>query len=256
MSRLTPTQRRAFIEAQEALQNREIVFLRGSQNGRTLLANELQEVIATERDGRTMLRQRRHDEDRDIEFVTPIFGRSDNVNHTFFMRQFVSRYRTAHAWGSFQLQLAFLGKLLELADDGVVPCLVIDNAELLPRRAFTLLKWLNEIRDNRKRRNVGFSILMAGNLANVPLEFVKHSTELSIGRVSREEIAQLIEAHHPGKSLVFDEKALTRIGQLPKTLDMMRAVNKSLQLARRDRHETITASMVEETLVPNLSKAA
>lgn len=239
------------LETQEALANGEMVWLSGQSNGKTSIVDAVQELIAVRKQGR-LICEPRHEENRQIEFIPRLlWPRSDKLTFQNLIRQIMAQLEIDcsgdRAW---RLGLEFDLMLQKKHSNGEKLCLVVDNADMLSRKAFSMLKWFNEYRDHRNRRRIGLSILWAGKIGevNAPLSFIKHSTEIRVGKIAASEVLHVLTEALPGKVQLFDEKALRRMTLVPETLDVISVAKRSLQVARVAKADQITPEIVDEVM--------
>ncbi len=248
------------IPAQEALERREIVLLKGGSNGKTRIAFEMQEAIGYQ-DSMGRYRTKGHPENPVVEFVNIIIPGYYAVHETYFQRAILREITGDAPRPSLEVQERFRQLLKDYANPGMdrgprIICCVIDNAETMPAKAFGILKSLNEkrgdvvIRETKERKWIGVSFLLSGHYHKLkaPLSFYRHATEITVGRIERAEIREVIAHRFPSEAMHFDEASLERLAQLATTNDLFAAVRTSIQLRRENRTKTIDTRIVENAL--------
>ncbi len=247
---LTPQQKLNVIEAHGALKSRGMVYFSGRQNGKTRAISRTLETVPVAEGRRTTLRAR-HKEDNDIEFVSGIFyGRSDKITPYSFMRTIIQTLGQKPARGFWEITTQFSDMLWnDFERQQRVLCLSVDNAELLCARAYTILKYLNEIR--RERKDIGCAVMLAGEygMMKMPMPFLKRCTEIEVGRISAEDIAQLIETHWPGEASGFTKPAIERIlYQSETTLEVRQNLSRVIAKRRAIDEEIVDVDIVNLAL--------
>lgn len=249
---LLANQKRIALEIQESVKNRERVFLSGRQNGKTRVFQRVQENILVKK-GSTIQLTPRHEEDNTIEFVTDFaFPRADAITPHCIMRQILGLYGLRIPSGTSAVIRRFRAMLEEFYETDRVLCLAIDNCELIPRKGFSILKYMNEFR--YKQRDIGIALLLAGEYqkTRMPWEFLQSTREIPVGKVDAiEDVLQVIETHFPGWGSKFSGEELAKIQTYPTTLEQRAAVQRAITKARRlrmDDHVTVE--------MPQLSKVA
>jgi hypothetical protein len=251
------------IPAQEALEHREIVLLKGGSNGKTRIAFEMQEALGYQ-DAAGRYRTKAHPENPTVEFVNIIIPGYYAVHETYFQRAILRAVHGDAPRASLEVQDKFKQLLKDYAQPQLyrgprIICVVIDNAETMPAKAFGIVKSLNEKRDSvivkegehkGERRWLGCAFLISGHYHKLkaPLSFYRHATEITVGKIERAEIRQVIAHRFPSEAMHFDEASLERLAQLATTNDLYAAVRGSIQKRREERSKTIDTHIVEEAL--------
>lgn len=244
---LTTNQKQHIIEAHEALKNRGIVYLSGRNNGKTRVISRLSEHVPTPGGHGTKTLRPRHAEDHEITFVEGLFYcRSDRANPYTFMRVILQELGEKRPHTFFETLHTFQDVLWnEFYRQDRVLALSIDNGDLLCEKAFTVLKYLNEMR--RERKEYGCAAVIAGEFGRMrmPLEFLKRSTEIQIGPINAaSDIAMLIETHYPGQASSFTPDALRRIQSVSETtLELRHNISKVIRKRHRA-EDAIDADLV------------
>lgn len=251
------------IPAQSALERREIVLLKGGSNGKTRIAFEMQEALGYQ-DSMGRYRTRAHSENPTVEFVPIIIPGYHAVHETYFQRAILKEITGDAPRPSLDVQERFRKLLKDYANPALdrgprIICVVIDNAETMPAKAFGILKSLNEKRDTvivkqgeqkGERRWIGCAFLVSGHYHKLkaPLSFYRHAAEITVGKIERSEIREVIAHRFPSEAMNFDEASLERLAQLATTNDLYSAVRQSIQLRRENRTKTIDTRIVENAL--------
>ena len=255
------------IPAQESLERREIVLLKGGSNGKTRIAFEMQEALGYQ-DSMGRYRTKSHPENPNVEFVNIIIPGYYAVHETYFQRAILREITGESPRPSLEVQERFSALLKDYANPALdrgprIICVVIDNAETMPAKAFGIVKSLNEKRDTvlvksvgedgketRQRKWIGCSFLISGHYHKLkaPLSFYRHATEITVGKIERSEIREVIAHRFPSEAMHFDEASLERLAQLATTNDLYAAVRTSIQLRREHRTKQIDTRMVENAL--------
>jgi hypothetical protein len=224
----TAQQRKHVMTAYEKIKNREMVYLAGGPNGKTMMVHY---AIESNR-----LVQAKHPEDNSIRFLKGLgYGRSDVMTIYSVMRQVLQALSIKPAHGHWNLQKQFEDQLAERNAKREVVCISCDNSDLLPARAYTIFKHLNELRVDQK--NVGCAVLVAGQFSKMkmPIEFFYRCTELKIEKLYPADLATLIDMHWPGMSRSFDEKAIECI--LSNSNQSLLEARRHLELVIRKKRE-------------------
>ncbi|HEY3874070.1 MAG TPA: hypothetical protein VGM92_01215 [Candidatus Kapabacteria bacterium] len=248
---LTTGQILSFEAAGEGIQEGKPVILTGKSNGKTTVLHTALEVLG-QRDERTggISTSPKHPEDKVIDFFRVYFPPMPSLPNT--MRQVLAfaKVRPKHCSADVVMQYDDFMRGMAKANRAV--CLAVDNAELIPGRAYTVLKALNEYRDPLSRKTIGAGILIAGDitkLKNIPPSFLIRAKEVLIGKISEKEIVELIESLHPGQSQWFDRKAISQINLLRTTLQMKSVIDQTLYERRRYRLTNISEEAVAEKVL-------
>lgn len=244
MSRLTATQRQFLLESQEAIENREIVFLKGFSDGKTRIINALQSV--TQKSGP------RHPENPRIEFFRHLqWAASDKISPAGIKRQVLYAAGMGYITLPHKLGKAWDEFLRASAKDGVVPTLAVDNAELLCEKAFSVIKDLNEHYEPRSKKNIGMAVVFAGRYGAIkaPASFLKFCYEVQVARISEHEVRELIENNFAGYADVFTDRALRALAALETTLDIHAVTRRSIQAKKELRMTLIDVDTIEEARV-------
>jgi hypothetical protein len=248
------------IPAQSGLERREIVLLKGGSNGKTRVAFEMQEALGYQ-DSMGRYRTKNHPENPAVEFVNIIVPGYQSTHETYFQREILRSTVGDAPYRSAEVQDKFRNLLRDYANPTLdrgprVICVVIDNAETMPSKAFGIIKSLNEkrdtviVRETKERRWIGCAFLLSGHYHKLraPLSFYRHATEITIGKIERAEIREVIAHRFPSEAMHFDEASLERLAQLATTNDLYAAVRNSIQLRRENRTKTIDTRIVESAL--------
>jgi hypothetical protein len=244
--------REAF-EIQDAIKRRQIAFLSGRPNGKTHVYHRAQEQVAVKSGSIYRLKPRDpHPEDNQIEFVTDIaFPQSSRIIATTIMRQVIGLYGLRVPQGTHMVIRRFRSLLEEFYHQDKILCIAFDNAELIPERGYSILKYMNEFR--YKGLDIGTAVLLSGEYARMrmPYEFLKRTTEIPVGKLdAMEDVIALIETHFPGMRSMFTEQDLNVIQAYPTTIEQRDAAQRALQRARRLRKDRLTIEL------PQLAKVA
>lgn len=272
---LTRSQITQFRKVEEQIKARGIAWLTGGPNGKTKLLHQALEVLAGNDqrlvftpDGKVApqgyVSRRRHPEDAAIEYFPRIYFSRQALTPQHVMRQVLTHARIEHGNHTAQVVQAFDSLLLQAAKENRVLSLAVDNAELLPGGAFTILKALNEYHDPRSRRPIGMGVMIAGDTTNkkfwerIPPSFRVRCHEVLMDKIAPEEMPELIEAMHPGQSHYFDRAGLIKLAGLNSLVEMKRAIDASLAERKEYKYSTIGADLVDSkiTEVSLLRKAA
>jgi hypothetical protein len=248
------------IPTQSALEQREIVLLKGGSNGKTRISFEMQEALGYQ-DSMGRYRTKAHPENPTVEFVNIIIPGYYAVHETYFQRAILREITGDAPRGSLDVQARFSALLKDYANPTLdrgprVICVVIDNAETMPAKAFGIVKSLNEkrdtviIRETKERRWIGCAFLISGHYHKLkaPLSFYRHATEIMVGKIERSEIREVIAHRFPSEAMHFDEASLERLAQLATTNDLFAAVRNSVRLRRENRTKIIDTRIVENAL--------
>ncbi|HEY3875024.1 MAG TPA: hypothetical protein VGM92_06080, partial [Candidatus Kapabacteria bacterium] len=183
MPRLTSSQIKCMIPAQSALERREIVLLKGGSNGKTRIAFEMQEALGYQ-DSMGRYRTKAHSENPTVEFVNIIVPGYQSTHETYFQREILRSIYGGAPYRSDEVQEKFRALLKDYANPAMdrgprVICVVIDNAETMPGKAFGIIKSLNEKRGTvivkegqhkGERKWIGCSFLISGHYHKLKAE--------------------------------------------------------------------------------------
>lgn len=241
------TQKQIRSEVEAGLRGREIVALWGKPNGKTHTFWQvwLKYMIANE--GKAEIK-RNHDENFSVEILPNVKPSGKQLRVESMKRQILESYgyRNARYMADFDVRKEFRKLLDRLYDARVIPCIAMDNAELMPERAYRILKELNEERTSKGKRG-GVAVLLSGEFSKrkMPPNFWMHCTEINIGKVTAEEmqefIANLVGAHYAGG---FKAPAIKRLLECSSSLEMRNLVVK----AARDMSEGVLEDVGAEQL--------
>jgi len=252
---LTKTQIESFRDAGEALQERKPVLLTGNSNGKTTILHSALEVLG-QRDEKTGFYSTnpRHPEDRTIDFYRVYLGYNSHLPQVMKMVLAFSGRKPKRFAADAVMQ--YDDFMREMSQKGRAVCLAVDNAELLPARAYTVLKALNEYHDPLTRKSIGAGLLIAGNitkLKKMPASFMLRAKEILVGRIGVDEITGLIEALYPHEIRWFGADAMKRIAVCNTTLQMKSVIERCVADRKRYRLTEIGRDMVEEKMsdLPN-----
>lgn len=232
------TQKQIRSEVESGLRSREIVSLWGKPNGKTHTFWQvwLQHVIANE--GKAEIK-RNHAENFTVEILPNVKIGGKNLRTDSMKRQILETYgyRNARWMSDIDMRKEYRKLLDRLYDARIIPCIAMDNAELMPEKGYTILKELNEERTTKGKRG-GVAVLLAGEFSKrkMPPNFWMHCTEINIGKVTAEEmtefIADLVGAHYASG---FKAPAIKRLLECGSTLEMSRYI----KLAAKDMSEGV-----------------
>lgn len=248
---LTSNQKEHLIECYDALKNRGLVYLSGAQNGKTRVITRLTESHIEQVGNRTTIRPR-HSEDNEVVFVRDAFYlRSDKVTPCVYMRLILKSLGIRPEWGFFELLKQYERILWEdFYKQGKVLCIAVDNAELLCEKSYTVFKYLNEFR--RDRKDYGTACVLAGEFGKMrmPIPFLKRTTEIRVGPITAvTDLAQMIETHYPGLASSFHDAALRKINSnYATTLEKRQAVAQVIRKMRTTRSDEVDVDLVNLAL--------
>lgn len=266
---LTTSQQEQFATAQSALESGQPVLITGKSNGKTRLIHVALETLAQKvtrsSNGANVpeglyLGRVRHSENKRIEFMTRAYLPTNNITVPGMMKQVLAAHGELVPHGIPGAVKRFDEMVRSLADNGRMIALAIDNTELLSPKAFTVLKALNEYYDPARQRSVGVGLMLAATpkaMKRMPMSFLLRCAELRIGRVTNEEIAELIDALFPAKRHLFTPRAMQHLAKCETNLELRHVIERSIAEQSRYRLKEIDFDVVEEKIAAtSYAKAA
>jgi hypothetical protein len=253
--RLTKTQEEKFESMRDALQRRKPVLITGSSNGKTTLMHQALEVLG-QRDERTggYSSEPSHPEDFTIDYFTRIyFPSSDKITLTRIMKQvlqFAGEHVPVNTGEALVVQL-FDKFMTACANENRMVTLAIDNAELLPAKAYVVLKALHEYRDVKKRRTIGTGLMIGGTLKQLkrmPYSFQVRCHEVALSRITADEISDLIEALYPGRFRLFSANSIKSIAKCKTTSEIRELIEHCITYQSQYKLRSIEYDLVEERM--------
>jgi len=254
MQKITRSQTVLKDAAEESLRERKMVYLAGQPNGKTSIMWKIIGELAVDDKGSLIERiAPRRAGDYEVMILPKVtLPRSDRMTIQFLQRQILQACGdpTAKTLPQYQLTDKYISLMEGLRARRVIACVAIDNAELLPEKAFTVLKAMHELQI--KGEKVGISVLIAGRYGKIrmPGSFLQHCNEIQIGKISHdEEIRELIQTHFPTEVQNFSDPALRRITRhCETTLQVIRAARMAIAERRRLRDTEIDTETVDTVL--------
>lgn len=218
------------------LQDREIVCLWGNPNGKTSIFYNVMANLSIGLDGRIRSEIRpRHSEDFTVEILQGIDIPmcSDIIDINRIKRMIMQSYGEKPPHGSLMMGRKFIQLLIDLHKARIIPCLAMDEIEVLPRKGYSVIKMLHEIQYDRKK--IGVAALLSGSFAKrkMPENFWMHVKEVQVGKISEQEVAEFIQYLAPGFDQKFTRDALRKIAECHTTLEMSRVVRTSIEFWKR-----------------------
>jgi hypothetical protein len=250
MSRITQSHRERMLEVIEEIRDRSNVYLEGKDNGKTRILQELREVSLVRDANGKVIARRPHAESSDIEFISGIHWPVRDIATLKVVRQIVAQCGRGYKREIHQVNMAFNGLLHDYHDQGKILCVVVDNAELLSAKCFDIMKELNELRDPKRRRQIGLTFVFAGQFARMraPMSFLNKCASVRVSRITKVEITELLQTSFPLYASSFDDKSVRRLAILESTGKIHKAARQAVMIMRRDRAKIISPSILEEAL--------
>jgi hypothetical protein len=244
-NRLTPTQTKILARATDKLRQRRIVFFNGGPNGKT----EILEVVRMRSHVQPF--KSKHPEDFNLEILEDIrrFPRSEKVTTTYMQRLILSAYGEFTNAGLVTVENKFGKLMLSLRDKQILPVLVADNIEVIPRRAYSVMKELNEYIYNGIR--CGISIALAGDMihSRMPLAFYQKSYEIDLAKISlTSDIAEILGHWFPEHARKFSQPVLEQFRRCSTTQGIIQAADKYIDwmLSNKESDERTGVEAVSE----------
>lgn len=238
-------------EIENALRNREMVALWGNQaNGKTHTFWQLWVRFMIGIDGKDITTIKPNHPENPALHILPhveVSGASDRLEIDRVKRQILMTYGVPKAanMSKYHMRIEFIKLCLKLQEMNIIPCIAMDNIELIPERGYTLLKGLNELNYTGKR--CGFAILASGEFRKrkMPINFWQHCTEFNVGKVSFQEMEEFI-SNLVGPQFLksFKSTAIKRLLECTSTLEMANIVRR----VARDISEEVIETADEELI--------
>jgi len=248
----TPNQKRLALDVQKAVAERRIVYLSGRNNGKTRILNAVQEKVFDMEKANITMRARKDDgTDYSVIYVDKIhFTQQQAITESSLMRQILGHLGFKAGRETYKVEIMFHNFLLELKKRKQVLCLVLDNAELLSKRAYSILKYFHEYRDHKTNSFIGPSLLLAGEYQylKMPMAFRKKTFEIRVDRFNNEEeILTMIDSNWPGMRVHFQasKHAMQLLKEHETMLEIAAAAEAAIREMKRLRLNEITADMIE-----------
>lgn len=232
------------------LQNREIVCLFGKPNGKTNIFYSIMGNLSIGLDGKIRSEIKpRHSEDFTVDILEGINIPmcSDIISIDRIKRMIMQSYGEKPPHGSLMMGRAFIQLLIDLNKARIIPCLAMDEIEVMPRKGYSVIKMLHEMQHAGKK--IGVAALLSGNFSKrkMPDNFWLHIKEVQIGKISEQEVAEFIQHLAPGFDQKFTREAMRKISECPTTLEMSRLVRNTIEYWRKvGEDDTIGKDMVGE----------
>lgn len=212
---------------QDSLRDREIVCTWGTSNGKTHVHHIIKENLSIGIDGKIRGQiAARHVEEYTVEILegVEIPIQSNEVSMTRIKKLILASYGEKTGARSIDLHRKFMHLLVDLEKQGIIPCMAQDEVEIMPRKGYSVIKLLNQIRYNGKR--IGVAAMLSGNFAKrrMPSNFWDHIKEVQIGRVTDAELQELIEFIAPQYAEKFTRSAIVKLSKCDSTLEINRRI--------------------------------
>jgi hypothetical protein len=232
MIKLTKSQKVTLREIETGLQDREIVCLWGNvPNGKTHIHSYLvgNYTIGLENIGRAKIIPS-HEENNTIEVLegVEITTISEKIHIDRIKRNILEIYGEPFGGRLLDMHRRFINLLLDLKEAHIVPVLAQDGIEILPRRAYSIYKLLNQM--YHKGEHIGVGCLLSGDFSKrrMPENFWLHIKEVKVGKVMAEEVQDFLSEVAPGHKHLFTTGALEKLATCPTTAEMRRLIRASV----------------------------
>ncbi|MEP7234514.1 MAG: hypothetical protein ABI778_04380 [Ignavibacteriota bacterium] len=182
--RLSQSQQELLDKAYAKLRRRDIVFFNGSANGKTQILDMLR-WRASSRAGGKLLGKSATDEKITLQILEDIqrLPRTDKLTSTAIMRLVLKSYGLpAYHSDIVDVERRYREHVMELQRANIMPVLALDNIEIFPKRAYTVLKELNEYRYHGKK--LGIAIALCGDLvrSKMTMPFYEKTSEIAVDK--------------------------------------------------------------------------
>lgn len=230
-----------------ALGERKMVMLKGREDGKTRVHYSIVGALGIY-DIRTIHKHlyphgdqivvpSRHTEDPEVIILPGVRVSGYTIDASKAQRRVMEHCGLGVArWCSqVELQTRWNKFLVDLYERNIVLSLAIDNAELLPGRAFGVIKELNEWQV--EKMDVGISAMFAGQTHRMKCDgaHLRHMTEFQVGKIGVEEMLQMVQTHFPIEAPSFTRPVLERIAKEETVLDMIHLARRLVETKKENR---------------------
>lgn len=259
--RLSRSQRDVNERANTTLSERGIAFLSGMRNGKTVSLFGLLEgnMTAEEYMSQPITFQRPVGKERLVFIEHVRFPRSHSISAEGIMRlvlQALGKPRNVYYGNIYDVRKAFSDEMLTAQKNGTIFVLWIDNSENLPRKAYTVLKELNELRYHKK--HVGLAVAMAGySLATqAPTWFDQVCTEIMVTKLKGDEIRDIIDDLYPKEKHLFSAVAIRTLEQCSSTGIMRKALRRMVEDIKKGYSDDVDTQELSKFITTENAKVA
>lgn len=244
----TASQKALAHKIMKSLQERQMTILTGREDGKTRVhysvvgalgiydQREIYRHIYPHGE-RPIVAKTQHSEDPDVIILPSVKLHSQTINPQRAIRQIMGSCGVSvpHYLSADALDRRWNDLLIDLYSRNIILAIAVDNAELLPGKAFGVIKELNELQV--KKMDVGIAALIAGQTHRMKcdLAFRRHSIEHQVGKITVEEMLQLVQTHFPIEAPSFTRPVLERISKEETVLDMIHLARRLVETKRENR---------------------
>jgi hypothetical protein len=233
MLTITQSQKAIVRQVENALKEREIVCLWGNvPNGKTHIHSYLvgKHTVGLENKSRSSIIPS-NASDYSLEMLEgiEITTISEKIHIDRIKRNILEVYGEPCGENILKMHRRYTNLLLDLKEARIMPVLIQDGVEVMPGRAYSIYKLLNQY--YHKGEHIGIAHLLTGEFSKrkMPPNFWNHISEVKIGKVLPEEVAEFMSEVAPRHKNLFTEAALKRLTTAPTTAEMKRLIRKSIE---------------------------
>ncbi len=224
----------------------------GKPNGKTNLFWQVWLELSLELEGIDAATRApyRHAENYHVEILPNVSLTSAGLTKERVMRLIMQSYQVQSAAHMRQYEMLYRFKklMIQLEKSRIIPCIAMDNIELMRPVGYSILKDLNELRYGGKA--TGIACLLAGEFSKRKMKdtnFMQHCNEFNIGKVTAAEMEEFISnIIGPYYAPRFKEAAVKQLLECQSTLEMARLVKRAFRDIKEGAIEVVTPSELHE----------
>lgn len=235
----------------KGLTEREMVLLWGDKpDGKTHIFYSLLEKYSIGIDDDGKIRhsiKANHAENFRCEFLEGIEipFRSDRIEPDYIKKHILQCYgEKSNNIRQLDLRTKYIALLRDLERNRIMPVIAVDGIEMLPSRAYTSIKMLNE--QGSKGKKMGPAFLLSGSFSKrkLPPNFWLHCKEIQAGKVTAAEMEEFIEQIAPDKSRHFNQASLRKLAECDSTLEMAAKIRVALEYRAEQVLDKVTDDVI------------
>lgn len=217
------------------LADRRIVALYGPANGKTHTFVKTVGALSTDSKGKLVTTiASKHEENFTVQILdgVEIPTSSWEAQVSAIRKQFLESYGMKPHKGLKRTH-EFNRLLEDLRMQRVIPCVAMDNIELLPTRGFTLAKMFNE-QCTMRGVAIGPAFLLSGEfkMKRMPTNFWGHVTEVKVGKLKAEEIENFLLGFVPQFAERFTKPAMRKLSECGTMLEMAKLTRTAVDIVK------------------------